>query len=65
MSDILAHLMCVVKRMGTCIGKRNFSSFMTFNLTWLFYFLYAIIWVTFIGASFYEPHLGANSSSDY
>jgi len=39
--------------MGTCIGKKNFTSFMVFNLTWLFYLLYAIIWVTLFGNSFY------------
>jgi len=38
--------------MGTCIGKKNFTSFMAFNVTWLVYFFYAIIWVTFIGSSF-------------
>ena len=35
--------------MGQCIGKKNFTSFMMFNCSWLFYLLYAIIWVTFLG----------------
>lgn len=35
--------------MGTCIGKKNFTSFLVFNMTWLFYLFYAIVWVTFIG----------------
>jgi len=39
--------------MGTCIGKKNFTSFMVFNLTWLFYLLYAIIWVVLFGRTFY------------
>ena len=50
--------------MGTCIGKKNFTSFMTFNLTWLFYFLYAIIWVSFVGAAFYDPYTRTDSTSD-
>ena len=50
--------------MGTCIGKKNFTSFMVFNLTWLFYFLYAIIWVTFVGAAFYDPYTRSSTSSD-
>ena len=40
--------------MGTCIGKKNFTAFCTFNATWLFYLMYAIIWVTFFGAAFSE-----------
>eukprot|EP00569_Conticribra_weissflogii_P020498 CAMPEP_0171428264 /NCGR_PEP_ID=MMETSP0881-20121228/5136_1 /TAXON_ID=67004 /ORGANISM="Thalassiosira weissflogii, Strain CCMP1336" /LENGTH=419 /DNA_ID=CAMNT_0011948027 /DNA_START=17 /DNA_END=1276 /DNA_ORIENTATION=- len=35
--------------MGTCIGKKNFTSFLVFNMTWLFYLFYATAWVTFIG----------------
>ena len=33
--------------MGTCIGKRNMKAFLAFNLSWLFYLMYAIGWVTF------------------
>jgi len=33
--------------MGTCIGKRNMRAFVLFNLSWLFYLLYAVGWVTF------------------
>jgi len=40
--------------MGTCIGKKNFNSFVAFNITWLIYLLYAVIWVTFVGAAFYR-----------
>ena len=27
--------------MGICIGKRNYKKFMTFNITWLTYLIYA------------------------
>lgn len=48
--------------MGTCIGKKNFTSFMAFNLSWLFYLLYAIIWVSFFGAAFSD--IVVDSSDD-
>ncbi|KAL7551695.1 hypothetical protein ACHAWF_015269 [Thalassiosira exigua] len=48
--------------MGTCIGKRNFTAFMTFNVTWLLYLFYAIIWVTFVGKTFFGVMV--DSSSD-
>lgn len=35
--------------MGTCIGKNNFKSFVRFNLSWLGYLLYAIVWVCIVG----------------
>lgn len=35
--------------MGICIGKRNYKKFMRFNITWLSYLIYAVIWVTAIG----------------
>jgi hypothetical protein len=35
--------------MGTCIGKNNFRSFVRFNLSWLGYLLYAIVWVCIVG----------------
>lgn len=38
--------------MGTCIGSRNYTPFLVFNLTWLFYLLYAILWVSFVGGRF-------------
>lgn len=41
--------------MGQCIGKRNFPFFMMFNLSWLFYLFYAIIWVTFFGQASTHP----------
>jgi len=34
--------------MGTCVGKKNFKAFVCFNVTWLVYLLYAVI---FIGAN--------------
>ena len=45
--------------MGQCIGKKNFTSFMMFNCSWLFYLLYAIIWVTFFGQATgkYKNHI--------
>jgi len=50
--------------MGTCIGKKNFTSFVAFNLSWLFYLLYAIVWVTFFGTAFAEGVV-ESSSDDY
>ncbi len=38
--------------MGTCIGSRNYAPFLLFNLAWLFYLLYAILWVSFVGVRF-------------
>jgi len=35
--------------MGTCIGKRNYRQFVKFNMTWMFYILYAVFWVAGIG----------------
>ncbi|KAL7520216.1 hypothetical protein ACHAWX_004955 [Stephanocyclus meneghinianus] len=35
--------------MGTCIGKKNFRSFVVFNLTWLFYLMYSFVWVVCFG----------------
>lgn len=49
--------------MGTCIGAKNYNSFLVFNATWLFYLLYSIIWVTFVGATFYAGPI-VNSSDD-
>jgi hypothetical protein len=34
--------------MGTCIGVGNFKPFMRFNLCWLTYFIYAIVWITIL-----------------
>jgi hypothetical protein len=35
--------------MGTCIGKGNLPHFVRFNLSWLTYLIYAIVWVTIVG----------------
>ena len=35
--------------MGICIGRKNLKQFTKFNLTWLTFLLYAIIWVTILG----------------
>lgn len=40
--------------MGTCIGKKNYTAFMMFNLSWLLYLLYAIFWVALVGPRFIE-----------
>ena len=50
-------------RMGTCIGGKNYTAFLVFNATWLCYFLYALVWVTFVGATFYAGPR-AESSED-
>jgi hypothetical protein len=31
--------------MGTCIGEKNYTLFLAFNLTWLIYLFFAIVWV--------------------
>jgi hypothetical protein len=41
--------------MGTCIGKKNMSAFMCFNLTWLIYLLYSCIWVVALGPISVHP----------
>mmetsp|Transcript_2048 Transcript_2048/g.3150 ORF Transcript_2048/g.3150 Transcript_2048/m.3150 type:complete len:342 (-) Transcript_2048:221-1246(-) len=35
--------------MGTCIGKKNFKAFSIFNISWLLYLIYCIIWVAIVG----------------
>jgi len=35
--------------MGTCIGKQNFKAFSIFNISWLLYLIYCILWVTIVG----------------
>jgi hypothetical protein len=42
--------------MGTCIGKGNFVPFMRFNLSWLAYFIYAVIWVSVIAPLISKKH---------
>lgn len=38
--------------MGTCVGRNNFKQFIRFNLSWLAYLIYAIVWVTVLGPLF-------------
>jgi len=35
--------------MGSCIGKNNVQYFVRFNLSWLGYLLYSIVWVSILG----------------
>jgi len=35
--------------MGTCIGKKNHKQFVQFNVSWLQYLLYYLVWVLLIG----------------
>ncbi|CAJ1924475.1 unnamed protein product [Cylindrotheca closterium] len=35
--------------MGTCIGKKNYKQFVKFNVSWLWYLLYYLVWVLLIG----------------
>jgi len=35
--------------MGTCVGKNNFKQFVRFNMCWLAYLVYAIVWVSVLG----------------
>ena len=39
--------------MGTCIGEKNYTPFLAFNITWLIYLFYAIVWVLNVGAQLY------------
>ena len=38
--------------MGTCIGGRNYRQFVRFNVSWLYYVLYAVFWLTILGPLF-------------
>lgn len=42
--------------MGTCIGKRNYREFVLFNITWLYYAVYAVFWVLIIGPIMMKLH---------
>ena len=35
--------------MGACIGRKNMKQFVKFNLTWLLFLVYAIVWVSLAG----------------
>jgi len=35
--------------MGVCIGKKNMKPFIRFNLSWLLYLLYCVLWVSILG----------------
>jgi hypothetical protein len=50
--------------MGTCIGEKNYKAFLAFNLTWLMYLFYAIVWVLNVGAQVYGGrHITTTSST--
>jgi hypothetical protein len=42
--------------MGTCIGVGNFKPFMRFNLSWLTYFMFAILWITIMAPLYDRLH---------
>ena len=35
--------------MGTCIGKKNYRQFVRFNIAWLYYLVFAILWLSALG----------------
>ena len=35
--------------MGTCIGARNYRQFVRFNVSWLYFLLFAFFWLTLLG----------------
>lgn len=35
--------------MGVCIGKGNMKTFVRFNLCWILYLLYSVLWVSIVG----------------
>ena len=40
--------------MGMCIGERNYRAFMVFNISWLLYLLYVLVWVVLCGPRFWS-----------
>ena len=42
--------------MGTCIGRNNFQQFVRFNLSWLAYLMYAIVWVSVVAPILTRAH---------
>mmetsp|Transcript_8581 Transcript_8581/g.11842 ORF Transcript_8581/g.11842 Transcript_8581/m.11842 type:complete len:82 (+) Transcript_8581:146-391(+) len=49
--------------MGTCIGKRNMSAFVTFNFSWLLWLLYAVFWITIAGPNVMKRHSGGGEDA--
>ncbi|KAL3938786.1 MAG: hypothetical protein SGBAC_006372 [Bacillariaceae sp.] len=35
--------------MGTCIGKKNYKQFVKFNVSWMWYLMYYLVWVLLVG----------------
>jgi hypothetical protein len=35
--------------MGTCIGRGNYRQFVKFNISWLYYVVYAVVWLLALG----------------
>jgi hypothetical protein len=35
--------------MGTCIGRKNYRQFVKFNISWLYYVVYAVFWIITFG----------------
>ena len=35
--------------MGTCVGRGNYVPFVRFNLSWMIYLIYAVLWVSIVG----------------
>jgi hypothetical protein len=35
--------------MGTCIGRKNYRQFVKFNISWLYYVVYLVFWLTTLG----------------
>lgn len=57
--------------MGTCIGVGNFKPFMRFNLSWLTYLVYAILWITVLApisnrieAKHHDHHNATNQTQE-
>ncbi|KAL7569923.1 hypothetical protein ACA910_008584 [Epithemia clementina (nom. ined.)] len=50
--------------MGCCIGQKNYKQFMRFNMTWLVYLLYAVIWVGMMGPVLFRTHEIVRSSNE-
>ena len=34
---------------NNCVGRKNYKQFVLFNITWLLYLIYAIVWVSVAG----------------
>ena len=51
--------------MGCCIGRKNYKQFMRFNMTWLVYLTYAVMWVGMLGPILFRAKSSSIGSNDF